>query len=280
MYFIVVFKISSPVTCRYVLSGRAAAWRAAIPGRVRARRGTVCVGGLVLKVPTAGTYSPFRPLGASAEFYADSLAIAIPEPGRLPSRFWERSAAMSCDHFKSCHGKCCRRRSILTLATHELTTQVFADLFGGDILGLVVPDFWPPGDCQRLAEKFGETFVAYADPETGASEVLRSFHSQALYERQADYFAGAVGSLRAIREVAEPGFLPMSKLRAILDDEWPAGASLMRFDGHTARFGLVRNIATEARAHVDDCRRDRPDLRETAGVVAQFLANVYLTPFN
>ncbi len=187
---------------------------------------------------------------------------------------------MSCDHFKSCHGKCCRRRSILTLATHELTTQVFADLFGGDILGLVVPDFWPPGDCQRLAEKFGETFVAYADAETGASEVLRSFHSQALYERQADYFAGAVGSLRALREVAEPGLLPMSKLRAILDDEWPAGASLMRFDGHTARFGLVRNIATEARAHVDDCRRDRPDLRETAGVVAQFLANVYLTPFN
>jgi len=146
---------------------------------------------------------------------------------------------------------------------------------GRPVVALIVKKYYPRCLCDKFTSLVRERFTSYSG-EQNANEVKKLDRCQALYERQEDYFEGAAECHHHLRELAPHGILPLDRLQAELDREWRAGSQILRISGDTARFGLIRAIPGEARPHVDDARRDRPDLPGIEQVCGQFAANVFL----
>jgi hypothetical protein len=177
----------------------------------------------------------------------------------------------SSDGFCSAHRRC--RRKFAQIA--ELTLRELQGLFGLSLMAVHIPQFYPLDSCERLARKFEPELVPYGGV-VGSAEVLKLKHCVALYEGGDAYFDGAADSLRALREISKPEAPPACLVRTLLDDLWPYGAMLMRFDGRKGRVGLVRGIPGEARPHVDNCGVDRPDIADAKRVIFQISWNLYL----
>jgi 2OG-Fe(II) oxygenase superfamily len=72
------------------------------------------------------------------------------------------------------------------------------------------------------------------------------------------YFDAAQQVTSNLQERIYPLMTPASELRLRLDGGWPAGCSLLRIDGRTCQFGLIRKLQQggEVEAHQDDSQWD------------------------
>jgi hypothetical protein len=93
-----------------------------------------------------------------------------------------------------------------------------------------------------------------------------------------EYFAKAPDRNRALREVLAPLSHPADRVRIEMDNEWPAGASLLRVGGKPAFYGLCRLVRAGGgiEPHTDRADWDLP-CPETVVIRTQLFVNVYLS---
>jgi hypothetical protein len=172
------------------------------------------------------------------------------------------------------------------ITREELRARDVLDVAEGRSLALVVPNYYAPEVCAALAGQLLEqTSLWTSYPEGSGAEHIATLGS-ALYgclgeELSADcveYFRRAPARNRALRAAAVPYELPADRVRIELDNDWPAGVTLLRVAGQTAFFGLCRHVGVGGgiEPHTDRADWDLP-CRETSIFRAQLFLNVYLT---
>jgi hypothetical protein len=169
-----------------------------------------------------------------------------------------------------------------------LSSEAIAALTNGDVCALRIPDFSAPDVVSRLRD-----FLERADLEeyvytSGAGASLQrtflgvhrlgtpynSTYGDA--ERRTAYYQHALPDTRRVRGACDPYLSPIDRFRLELDEAWPGGAVLGRFDGHPMFAGMCRVVGAElshlggAQPHFDSL----PPAVEP--LVAQFSTNIYL----
>jgi hypothetical protein len=167
----------------------------------------------------------------------------------------------------------------------ELDASDVLDVAEGRALAVVVPDYYSREACGALAEKLlGEKYLWMTYPAGSGAEHIGTLGA-ALFncigeELSADcqeYFDKAPARNRALRAAAAPFVLPADRVRVDMDNQWPAGATLLRIDGRPAFYGLCRYVSGGGgiEVHTDRADWDLPCV-ETAKLRAQLFMNVYL----
>lgn len=160
------------------------------------------------------------------------------------------------------------------------------DIAEGRALGLVVKDYYSKATCEamaaRLLAKKGLWTTYPASSGAGhigtSGGALFNCVGDELSPDCAEYFEKASGRNRDLRAVLAPWIHPADRVRIEMDNEWPAGATLLRVGGGPAFYGLCRfvNSGGGIEPHCDRAEWDLP-CEETADFRAQLFINVYLS---
>jgi 2OG-Fe(II) oxygenase superfamily len=156
----------------------------------------------------------------------------------------------------------------------------------GRALAIVIPGYYSGDQCKALAGRLLAARDLWKNyPKGSGAEHIGTLGS-ALYncigdELSADcqeYFNTAVERNRALRAVISPWVHPADRVRIELDNEWPAGATLLRIGGRPSFYGLCRFVRSGGgiEPHTDRADWDLPCI-ETATFQAQLFLNIYLT---
>jgi hypothetical protein len=166
------------------------------------------------------------------------------------------------------------------LETPKLSSQHLAALHEGSCLVIRVPGFFPTELGERIASQMGasELYGRYANAPAIGRVGQAFFESLASEEHRASYEKNSLRWIQDMRSACEPYLTPIDKLRLSLDESWPGGAKLGCLNGRKMFAGLARVFGQGAVAepHQDVLSWDAPDAAESAELVAQFAANIYL----
>lgn len=169
-------------------------------------------------------------------------------------------------------------------------TDLFADdvlaIAEGQALALVVENYYSREACTTLTERLlaaTDLWSGYP-PGIGADHIrtlgsaLYNCLGEELSSDCVEYFQKAPGRNRGLRAVTAPLIHPADRVRIEMDNEWPAGATLLRVDGRQSFFGLCRFVRSGGGMEPHTDRADW-DLRceTTLRFRAQLFLNVYLT---
>ncbi len=169
-------------------------------------------------------------------------------------------------------------------------TALFADdvraVAEGRALALVIENYYSQEACAALTEGLlaaTELWLGYP-PGIGADHInilgtpLYNCLGEELSPDCTEYFEKAPGRNRDLRAAIAPLIHPADRVRIELDNEWPAGATLLRIGGHQTFFGLCRFIRAGGgmEPHTDRADWDLP-CEETSRIRAQLFLNTYLT---
>ena len=130
-----------------------------------------------------------------------------------------------------------------------LATDVLA-VAEGQALAVVVHDYYSKAACDALAADLmgaPELWTTYP-VESGAGHIGTS--GGALFNCVGDelspdceeYFEKAPSRNHALRAVLAPRIHPADRVRIEMDNEWPAGTTLLRINGRPAFYGLCRYV--------------------------------------
>jgi hypothetical protein len=173
-----------------------------------------------------------------------------------------------------------------------LDTESLARLIAGEVLAIRVPSFVDPEICASLAA----WLIDHANAQPYTHEIRRDGAIEHKYfgvdrvgspfnrvidtapdsAERAAYYSEALATIRRFREATSPRLSPIDKLRLELDEIWPGGATLARFEGKAMFVGIGRimrpatSASSETNPHVDVLPRVCCELG------AQLAANVYL----
>jgi hypothetical protein len=173
-----------------------------------------------------------------------------------------------------------------------LTFDALSRLVNGSAMALRIPDFADRSTCDHLAAWFtshtgrqpytheirrdGGVEHKYFGVDRLGNPFNRVLNTAQNSPERLSYYADALPNIRRVREAVRPHLSPMDKLRLELDEVWPGGATLARFEGRTMFFGIGRIMDpdtskdSELNPHIDVLPKSSFDLS------AQFSANVYL----
>ncbi len=92
------------------------------------------------------------------------------------------------------------------------------------------------------------------------------------------YHSEALENTWQLRNIFEPYFSPIDKVRLLLEEVWPAGAQLEMLYGKKCFVGICRVMepSVELLAHNDRLDRDSPDSLQARSLVSQLSACVYI----
>jgi len=92
------------------------------------------------------------------------------------------------------------------------------------------------------------------------------------------YHKSALTNTERLRTIFLPYLSPVDKLRVVLEDIWPAGATTEVLGGKKCFVGICRIMEpfVELLAHNDSLERDTPELVEAKTLLGQLSACVYL----
>ncbi len=170
-------------------------------------------------------------------------------------------------------------------------TDLFADdvlaVAEGQALALVIERYYSQEACTTLTERLlaaTELWSGYP-PGSGAEHIgtlgsaLYNCLGEELSSDCGEYFQSAPGRNRDLRAVTAPLIHPADRVRIEMDNEWPAGATLLRVGGsRPSFFGLCRFVRSGGgiEPHTDRADWDLP-CEATSRFRAQLFLNVYLT---
>jgi len=156
----------------------------------------------------------------------------------------------------------------------------------GRALAVVIPHYYDHDACSALAARLlgAKNLWSHYPNGSGAEHIatlgdaLYSCMGDELSSQCTNYFHHAACRNRELRDVAAPLIHPADQVRIDLDNEWPAGATLLRIEGKPAFFGLCRSVRDGGgiEVHTDRADWDFPSI-ETEAFCAQLFMNVYLS---
>ena len=164
--------------------------------------------------------------------------------------------------------------------TLDLEASDLLALADGTVLAIRLPNFCPEELCDRFVDaimsrgQMGHYAVAPDIGKLGMAIFDAASDPSALEE----YYAAAPRALKEMRAFFHPYLSPMDRLRLILQEVWPRGASIENLHGKTMFCGLVRTFeqGSEARPHQDMTHWDVPSSLAAHTLRTQFACNVYL----
>ncbi|MCT7960711.1 2OG-Fe(II) oxygenase [Laspinema sp. D1] len=165
----------------------------------------------------------------------------------------------------------------------SVTMNGIRDLVAGEILAQVIPNYFPPSQCQKVAQRLIDNPLFGYYKNSGAENVGRV--GTAYFEIENDsyrrelYYAQAIHDIQALREMFRPHWSPIDQLRLDLEEIWPGGANLENIEGWLMFVGLGRVMENNAGIlpHQDILRRDAPpNCQRASELKTQLAANIYL----
>lgn len=157
---------------------------------------------------------------------------------------------------------------------------------GSGSLAVMVRDYYSKAACDEMAARLLAAPQLWTSYPVGSGAEHIGTSGGALFNCVGDelssdcieYFEKAPSRNRALREVLAPWIHPADRVRIELDNEWPAGATLLRVEGRPSFYGLCRLVRAGGgiEPHTDRADWDLPR-PETAGFRTQLFLNVYLS---
>ncbi|MBC00389.1 MAG: hypothetical protein CML67_12690 [Rhodobacteraceae bacterium] len=160
----------------------------------------------------------------------------------------------------------------------ELTRDSIRKLIEKTTDAIHVPGFYPAD----LSAEFAHRIASHSELEAykiqsalkrlgmGYVDVEKST------ENASRYHSEAVRSIWGIRDMMYPHLSPMDHFRLLLEEVWPAGATIENIDGQKSFVGTCRVIEPGARMLPHNDRLGRMLIDGTSDLTGQLAVNIYL----
>ncbi|WP_306031425.1 2OG-Fe(II) oxygenase [Stappia sp. MMSF_3263] len=160
----------------------------------------------------------------------------------------------------------------------ELTAESIRKLVAKNIDAIHVPGFYP----SDLSAEFSRRIAGHSDLE--AYKVQNALKRLGMgyvdVGKDADnasrYHSEAVRSIWGIRDLVYPRMTPLDHFRLLLEEVWPAGATIQTIDGQKSFVGTCRVIEPGATMLPHNDRLARMLVDGQSGLTGQLAVNVYL----
>jgi hypothetical protein len=130
----------------------------------------------------------------------------------------------------------------------------------GSVAVVVIDGAVPTTVCEALASVIKSLPMQPYDVEPAFYKAAKPLYEAAARGSMDDYFSHGATVMRALQSRISPLMTPEAMLRLALDECWPGGAQLLRLNGRTCPFGLIREITAggEVATHTDNSDIDFP----------------------
>lgn len=160
----------------------------------------------------------------------------------------------------------------------DLTAESIRKLIARAVDAIHVPGFYPA----ELSARFADAIAAHSELE--AYEIQSSLKRLGMgyvdvagrAEKAEQYHSEAMRSIWGIRDMIYPTLTPIDHFRLLLEEIWPAGATLQTIKGNKSFVGTCRVIEPGGvmLPHNDRLARMLGD--DSAGLTGQMAMNIYL----
>lgn len=153
------------------------------------------------------------------------------------------------------------------------------DLIAGSIAAIRIPNFYSKEICNIAADKILErSDKGYYNKAKEIGRIGLAHFEVNNTEKFNEYHNNAASNTARLRNIFEPYFSPVDKLRLLLEETWSAGAGIEILYGRKCFVGICRIIdpSVELLAHNDRLDRDSPDSFQATSLLGQLSANIFI----